>query len=562
MPHPCFDRLRDQLQPGRFKLLHAGPWFWPRDDQGEAYTFAQTRANMPSHLPGEVPLLTVNASGKPAMWLLVGDRRQDNLQPFQPGAQQAWQRAIAAVPRSAPILWNHTQVRAASDLRAIWVGGSNAPTLDGDSFGVAFALAALSKAIERPIPVEFIASATLDSKGNLGKVEGLEQKISVCATYAPRVQKFIVAKNQLAEAEDIACSHPGLQIIGCETLTHVLEAVFPDLEKDLITLADKDAVAENIFRLAVGRRDKVVYWAPIAKAASAALTSWEPISEDVTQKLKLAAAIGLRHEDNQGTLQMPPRHWIDGLPQPIRLDVVAHIVQNAADCGAPSPEDAQKLAESFLEGNRGSHAFPEHLRILGAYARLKYVTGNASEALAHQLEAIEGWLERWEYDEVSYPLSAAVVYAGAIRDKSAFQRLSEFDEEWRFRAGARPEGDAYVQAARARAEVQLGRLEEAAKRIAWFEKRNGQLPDHLRDGGLFWLSRALSSDPKHAERVRAQISSGSTTSIIQNLYSRVDVEENLRLLMSKQYIARKMSENLGPCTPQKLADYLVENFPY
>lgn len=562
MVHPCFDRNRDQLRSGSYKLLGLGPWFWPPREEEDAYTFALSKYTEPEHKIGEVPLLAVTESGQASIWLLVAGRRPDELKGFQPKAQGAWQQAVAAIPRSVPILWNHTQVRAGSDLRAAWAGGGFAPTLDGESFGVSFALAALSTAIKRPVPVEFIASATLDSRGNLGSVEGLAQKIAVCATYAPRVNKFIVAKEQESEAEDIACRYPQIQIVACGSLTHVFEEVFPHLEERLISDPDKVGVAESIFRLAVGRRDKVSYWGPISKAAIAALSRWPHISEDVTQKLKLAAAIGLRHEDNQGTLQMPPRHWIDGLPQPIRLDVVAHIVQNAADCGAPSPEDAQKLAESFLAGNRGTDAFPEHLRILGAYARLKYVTGNASEALAHQLEAIEGWLERWEYDEVSYPLSAAFVYAGAIRDESAFQRLSDFDEEWRFRAGARPEGDAYVQAARARAEVQLGRLEEAAKRIGWFEKRNGQLPDHLRDGGLFWLARALSGEPEHAERVRAQISSGSTTSIIQNLYSRVDVEENLRLLMSKQYIARKMSQNLGACTPEELADYLVENFPY
>lgn len=562
MVHPCFDKNREQLRLGSFKLLELGPWFWPPHEEEHAYTFALSKHTEPEHKIGEVPLLTVTDKGQASIWLLVTGRQQGELKEFQLKARGAWQQAVAAIPRSVPILWNHTQVGVGRDLGAVWAGGGNAPTLDGESFGVSFALAALSTALDLKVPLEFIASATLDSRGNLGRVEGLEQKIEVCATYAPRVNKFIVAKEQQLEAEEIACGYPGIQIVACSSLTQVLEEVFPNLEEKLILDPDKVGVAENIFRLGVGRRDKVTYWGPISKAAIAALHRWPHISDDVTQKLKLAAAIGLRHEDNQGTLEMPPISWIQSLPQPIRLDVVAHIVQNAADCGAPSPEDAQELAESFLAGKRDSNAFPEHLRILGALGRLKYVTGNASEALSHQLEAIEGWLERWEYDEVSYPLSAAFVYAGAMRDESAFQKLSEFDQQWRFRAGSRPWGDAYVQVARARAEVQLGRAEEAAKRIGWFEKRNDQLPDHLRDGGLFWLARALSSDPEHAEKVRAQIKSGSTTSIIQSLYSGVDVEENLRLLMSKQYIARKMSEHSGLTAPNDVAKYLVEYFPY
>ncbi len=559
--HPCFAADRKSLAAPHFELLKMGEWFWPREDQPDAYAFALSKHTKPTPRPGEVPLVTITEQGAASIWHLVADTRRDGLTPFHPNALRAWQSAIAAIPRSVPLLW--TQIKTQRELQAAYVGGITAPMLDGDSFGVAFALAAFSSAINKPVPAKFVPSATVDNRGNLGPVLGLEAKIKICLDHAPSVREFIVAKAQEHEAEDIAYGKD-IKIVAFSTLGEVLEHVYPGLEDILIQAPGKTALTENIFRLAIGRRDKVTYWQPIAHAAKAALESWQDISdnEDMTQKLRLAEAISFRHDGNRGSLQMPPQTWIESLPQPIRLDVVAHIVQNAADCGAPSPADAQKLAESFLKDNREANAFPEHLRILGALGRLRYAMGEPREALNLQMEAIRGWLDRWEFDEISYPLSVAYVYAGALRDESAFAALDGFEVEWRMRAGARPMGDEFVQVNRARAEVQLHRFDEAAKQLSWFEDRNAHVTDHLRDSGLFWLSRALSNQPERAEALRNQISPKSMTAIIDRLHRKVNVEADIEELKSQQFIARALSERSGLTDANELAVHLVEFFPY
>jgi tetratricopeptide (TPR) repeat protein len=477
--------------------LTAGPWFWPSEGDFEAAAVAREVAGpvVSEAKPGRIPLLAYHgASGKGSIWLLDPhlNAQADDVRDFRPTAQASWADAASAVPRSAPILWNSLRSIVERTPLATYVGGQGrrqAAVLDDRSFGLAFALSMMSQLTGCPLPADVTATATIDEYGRLGRVGGLAAKVAVLSDFAPRVRRLLVAKEQEDEAVEVAAKR--VDVVAVEHLTDALDEVF-ELSEHLVRAGrdqtERAELVDAMFRLAAGRTDTMVDWTPVGRAAKRALSKWPELTEDQVRKLTFAHAIACRHSGNSGHLEIPPNDWLDGFPQPLRLEVVAHVVQQATDAGAPEPRQTLEFARPFLM--RGKDAFPQHLRLLGAAGRLHFILGNHRQALDFQLEAIEGWFERRGFAELSYPISFAFTVAAALEDAEAVEQLQQYDRDWRLQAGAERSGAAFVDTGRGRAAALLGAYKEAQQILLDVLERP-HLMGHLKKGALRWLMFSL-----------------------------------------------------------------------
>lgn len=546
--HVCYHshRERPRNRERAWRFLAGGPWVWPRHDEDpDAYAYALDvyASTPPKPTVGEGLLVAVH-EGRGELWVLPGPGgRAVGAGELVETAREAWRDAECALPRSLPVLWRsvreHTQhIPRPAELHPRQRADA---TLTGRSFGLAFALRNVSLIFGQPVPADLIASACVDELGQLGPVEGLEAKLRVVLDQAPSVRRFIVAKGQGDAAHQIldGLGQRGrLQIIEHERLGAAVAEVFPGLEgamdRQSGTAEGRDQLVESFFRLAMGERVAAIDWSPVARSARHALESWgDRLDAEARQRLVFSAAVAERHDNNKGKLPLPDVAWLLRLPAPMRVSVLAHVTQQAADTGSPEPRGVLRLANEWIPNPH--EAFPEHLRLLGARGRLHYsALGDVQMAMEDQLQALRGWQERWMYQEMSYPLSVLYLYVGVLaaeappQDTLAAERYAEaarFEEEL-LRGGASGRANAYVQLARGRALVELGRLDEARQALEPLVTMQ-HIATHVPWSALRWLLRACPPEARgaHLERLRRGAVEDHEARLMRDL---VSLDEALR----------------------------------
>lgn len=510
--HPCYQGRHSHYPSAQRyaeRILRAGPWFWPCEGDEEAGLAAEvTGVSMPEARAGQVPLVAYHSSKhKGSVWLLEPEaiNEDENVKGFLRAAQESWACAVSAVPRSVPLLWKSLQPIARQPLRARFIGshGGHYEALDDLSFGLSFALSIVSRLADTPLPVHVAASATIDEFGHLGKVGELGAKIDALLDFAPQVTEFIVASAQQSEAEELAekrlTAARRLKIVAFQTLTDVVGHVF-NLSGQLIRWGDDEErraeLIEQIFRLTAGHSESVRSWLPVGRAAADARKHWPGLSVEECQKLDFAHAVAYRHDKNKGSLPLPERAWLDKLPHPLRLSVVAHTLQQSADTGTPPPEDTLAFVRPFVV--RGPDAFPGHLRILGALGRLHYTLGNYDEALELQLQSLNGWMSLHEFNELSYPITFGYHIAGARNDRKTIEKLDKHEEFWRLHTPGSSGDRAFVNNARGRALALMG-APDRAESLLRETLETSHLRLNVRQTALRWLVFCLEERGESAQ---------------------------------------------------------------
>lgn len=508
--HPCYRGRRSfkkKLAESIRRTLSAGPWFWPTARDVEQLQLANRLMGdaLPAAQPGQIPLVAYHPRGNDgSVWLLELNAGEDSseISDFATDALQSWYKATIAVPRSTPLLWRSLAPLAAARPQARFVGsqGHRSKFLADRSFGLAFGLAIVSRLTGSPLPIHYAASATLDEQGKLGEVGGLSAKIAALLDFAPRVTHLIVAKKQANEAREIAAGR--LTILGFDHLTDALNAIF-DLPAELARWAeDPDARAElidEIFRLTMSSSSVMVDWSPVGRAAELIAEHSPSLSAESREKLSFAHAVATRHTNNRGELKIPDLAWFERLPAPLRLDMVAHIVQQSADSAQPDPKETLAFAAPYIK--RSPDAFPAHLKLLGALGRLHFNLGDHTRALQLQQDAIAGWIELREFKELSHPLSFALLIAGALGDSQRLNALMDDAAAWYPHSDPKGVDRTYIDLARGRALCQTGDLTAAKPFLQSVLDATG-VHQHVTDGALRWLVFCLESTHK-TERAEA-----------------------------------------------------------
>lgn len=441
--------------------------------------------------PGQTLLVAVSQNGG-SLWLL--DWSPSATVPFLGDAQTAWRAAAIALQRSIPLMWRSLRRWVQPMPHATHVASKPfvpghvviEESLNQGSFGLSFLLALASKVSGLALPADVIASAALDADGRLAPVpgDGLDAKVSVIAAAAPHVRRLLVAANQ----EDGLVYAPisGLDVVRIVDARAAIDLVFPGIGEvlagEMSDPAGRERAIDTLFRMAAeSSAQGLVSWRVIADTAERALTL-PGVAHDPWDgwRLQLAQAVAARHEGRFVRLAFPPdTHFPTAVrPAQLRPVIAAHLVQHAADWAQPAPAEVLAWLEAHAQHVPLDDAYPAHLRLIGARARLLAITGRPADALAEQRALVGAWLVSDPIDEVTYPLSEWFRLAGALRDAAAFEAAEATLEAAQF--GANLDGLAFVELARARAAIALGDLVKAEAILGSFGSWHGRLVDQLR----------------------------------------------------------------------------------
>ncbi len=370
------------------------------------------------------------------------------------------------------------------------------PIVDGPSIGLAFFILLASRVLDVRVPSDVVATASLDAFGAVGPVDGLETKIDTVLAVAPRVRRLVVAAAQADEARSIACGR--LEVLGVRSASEAAELLLSDLAGRLVQVGatGRGQLVRSFFRLVLGGQRELLDWSPVAKAARIALEEWRDLPEKDRYTLEFAAAVAARHQGNQGALRLPPESWLSSLSTPVRITVLAHLVQHSADTGELPAKQTLALARRDLPRD-AKHAFVPQLRLQGAVARLESFCGNPVRALERQRQLAECHLQNLGYEDVSLPLCEWFRLAGALADAPALGAAEALYEEAQAFGVFTAADLGYLALARARASVQAG---EPKAEVLGELRRLAEDPtvaDHVRRSAARWAvacARALGDD--------------------------------------------------------------------
>ncbi len=488
--------------------LGAGPWCWPRDRERRDRLTGR-HGEVPVPRVGSIAAVTVQ-NDTVVLWHVAQGRRGDGggrLRPspglrrdfvgeasrpatLGPAIRASWRDAGIAVPRGLPVLWTsmHGATARSPDITCLASvrSTSGVPDLrypiDGPSFGLAFCLSLASSVLGCPLPGDLVASATVDAAGNVGPVGGLPQKVAGLVRMAPHVTRLIVAATQRTEAEAEAGDH--LHVVPVMHAAEAIDVAFGDRLSALIVDAGqdpqrRDELTASFFRLALTGSDAIVEWRPVMQGATLALQEWPDLSADARYRLAFARAVAARHHDNSGRVELPSDEWLASLPRVLRLQVIAHLVQQSADAGAPDPVVIEAHAGALLDHAVEDSSLPE-LRLRGALARLWAVTGRTVDALARQERLAQACDAIYADQDVAYPLAEWARLAGALRDAPSLRRALAFHDRMLGTGGYRGLGPRYVELALVRGRLLVNPDDAEARGIARQIGCDATLPDHVR----------------------------------------------------------------------------------
>ena len=455
---------------------------------------------MPEAGLGCLPAVSVNEHDDTVIaWRIAPGRRAPGTT-LGPQMRESWRAAGVALPRAVPVLWRSVrdatrqlpEITPLHGLRTTPGFIDPGVLVEGPSFGLAFCLHLASVVLGCPIPPDVVATAAIDASGTVLPVGGLERKIVSIAALLPRVTDVLVSADQEDDARRVAPS--SIRVIGITRAADAIEHVFGDALSRLLVEAGTDPerreeLTTSFFRLALVGSDSIVDWAPVARGAALALEHWSDLSADARYRLDFARAVAARHSDNSGRIAMPPNGWLDGRPRMLRIQVVAHLVQQCSDTGVPHPDRIEPLARELLAADLHEAAEPQ-LRLRGAVARLEALTGRGQDALVAQ-ESLAGVLaELHAYADIAYPLSEWCRLAGALQDAASLQRAAAFHERLSSTGGLEGLGARYVELALVRGRLLLDAGDETARAIAVQLSGDFTLPDHLRWAAHRWGASA------------------------------------------------------------------------
>ena len=476
----------------------AGPWCWPRDGDRLRQAIAR-RGDVPVPAPGSIAAITVQHETV-VLWHVARGRPGGTSATLGTALRRSWRDAGIAVPRGLPVLWNsmHDATRRAPDITylASIRQSPGVPDLrypiDGPSFGLAFCLSLASTVLDCPLPGDLVASAAVDAAGNVGPVGGLAVKVAGLIRMAPHVRRLVVAASQQAEAQ--AQAGDRLDVVG---VTHAAEAVdeaFSGRLSSLMVAAGhdsdrRDELTSSFFRLALMGSDVLVDWAPVRRGAKLALDSWQDLPDDRRYDLEFAHAVAARHDANAGVIGLPPAGWLAGRPRMVRVQVIAHLVQQAADTGAPDPSLIEPHAVALLDHDMAESSGAE-LRLRGALARLEAVTGRARQAHDVQRRLAHAFAAIYADADIAYPLAEWARLAGALRDAPSLREAQDFHDRMLGAGSYRGLGPRYVELALVRGRLLLDPRDADARAAAAAIGADAALPDHVRWCGDRWAGAA------------------------------------------------------------------------
>lgn len=242
----------------------------------------------------------------------------------------------------------------------------------------------------------------------------------------------------------------------------------------------RDQARVALFTVARARSAAALDWALIADLAVGLLGCFEPGDERASFELGFVRDVARRHTGDGVLLAWPSSEELSVYDDEAQLEVLAHVVQSAADA---SLEDAHRYAERArcMFSERGRRV--GSLKLLGAAGRALAAVGAWDAAAETLREALDGW-RSIDRAQSSYALCELLRVEGIRGDAHRMSELQVLtaDELWKaLPVHALP----YVALALGRAHAQVGAWELARRALA-SEQLGAHAPTHVRTAVYRW----------------------------------------------------------------------------
>jgi tetratricopeptide (TPR) repeat protein len=490
------------------------PWGFPAAPPLRALAEACCPAPSATLATGDALLVGIDGDG--LFRLGLTDQPPDALE-LRGSAAESARLAHRLVPRDLPVFSTadglHRAPRWLAGPFALPATGTPPTALDGASFGLSLALATASHLLDLPMQSTLVASAALHLDGSLGTVDGIARKVRLVMEHAPGITTFLVAAGQEHEAERARAQLLGelgldtasswLRIVPVTTFAEAFAHAFPDALDALRARFRDPAVAERIaaelHRLALFDTPLVLGWRAVVTCAIALARAVQ--RPETRARLDTVRRIAERHAGEGQLMPWPDDAELRTLPRALRLRLLAHVVQSAADAGVDAHAHARRalrLVRPPLE------RAAEDAVLLGAAGRALAAAGNEAEAIVTLREATQAWSEIACPHESSHALCELLRLLGM---------RGQHDEVLALCAGAAtsflldprsPEKSiGYLRVAAGRAMVQVA-LPEKALDYLDDDGRWPPLPASAEGARERWRARALDAVGRSEEAARCR----------------------------------------------------------
>lgn len=272
------------------------------------------------------------------------------------------------------------------------------------------------------------------------------------------------------------------------TFARALDLVLPSFRELHARRLDVDASALLDAGLR-GSRPAFFGWALLERLAIAHLRGLDD-SDPSRWLVELVRDAAARHEGHDALCAWPTRDAIRSLERGLRLEVLAHVVQSAADADWDAAHDYARRAVEWVASPGERHA--SDAKLLGAMGRAYAAAGSLPEAARALMASLETFEALRQPAMATYAISELLRVTTQLDPDRARHIASEVAP--RIVDAADPIGRAFVQLARGRAFASLDEprtaLEALAEDAADWEKA----PLHARQARWRWrllAARAL-----------------------------------------------------------------------
>jgi hypothetical protein len=481
---------------------------------------SEIRARVGVHLskPGETPLASV-AGTRASLWLL--EPRLGQVE-FTGSARTALRLAEQRVSRDLPLLFDPEASPEGWSARRLLTNGEQ--SLGGSSFGLSFCLAFASLMIDVALPADLIASAAVSADGELEGVDeaALAHKLRLIHDWAPGIRTVLVASDNGAYAESIAQElSASYEVVRASSLQAALETAFPNLVEALEARFNdaqrRQHAARRLFAIVRDGSSSLLSWRGVAASCQWLAARLLEGSEALLE-VRFAEAVARRHAGEE--LPCPlDFEWVERMPRPLRLRVVAHLIEHSRFHEPAERQAIRDFAETVL-ATRELDDGPEDLAVLGALGR-NYAVFREHDAAERCLSrGLRGWRKLGPIEHSSFVLSEWIRIlglAGRVEELRALllpsldapsHPLDGVASELLLSPRASGVSRSFVRFALGRAFVQASALAEALRFLENSAEASWSLtPVHLQASRLRWLARArkLSGEPDRASQAAAEL---------------------------------------------------------
>jgi hypothetical protein len=378
------------------------------------------------------------------------------------------------------------------------IGRSEYDSLDGPSYGLSMLLAVASLLLDEPLPVDIVASATVDATGGLGPVEGIEDKLFILAGSGLGLKRLLVAQPQVAKAKELLAELGSpLEVQGARSASEVFQELFgasyQSLSERLNQPEQTRQAARKLFHLALEARSPILDWEAVERGAAKVLDKLTP-DTPAFMEAQTARQVARRHNHKSAPLDWPADMLLSQLPRPIRDKLIAQVVQAANDEGEQRIEEIVERARASLPSSVVDCYEPQ-LIMRGAIGRALVSLRRHEEARVFLLDTVEAWRELGQFEEASHAICELLRVIGILGEPTGQEAVLPLVEQ--FRASPRLDAGsrAFLHLALGRAYVLVGRPEHALT--------------FLEDGDVFWsATRDHVQECRHRWQAKAFVALG------------------------------------------------------